>query len=883
MKRSFKKVIAVLLAALMLMSVMPITASADVIDGLAYGDEYDPNTYGWAYDLNTGAALMKVPTVELRAYPYTKAADKITSWDALNAAEEITDTTQLKAGDMIQLVSIFKDVTFMSFCQINYAIDETYATVGVTNSTGKTWTENANTAVLANGSSFDYGDGFLDGSGAYNVDENVIVLASMDLNAYNYGMYVGDRDLVAGTFAIKINSDCTLAQAVTERAGLSCVAYDLDSVINSNTISDDGTGNVCGPMNFVIPSMNVSASHTHVLGDPVYNGAAAKTHTATCTAADCDHSEGYTVTENCTFDEGVVTKEPTYTETGIKTFTCSVCHGTYTEDLPVKTCAHDGAKTYTRNSGDNKADQKHSVTCNVCGQVVTSAEPCNFSYEVTKAPSYTETGIGTYTCTLCGYSYTEVLDVVTCEHAKTEVRNAKPEKCTEDGYTGDTYCLDCGKLVKAGSVIPAPGHTEQVVTGTPATCVATGLTDGKVCSVCKVVLEAQKVIDKNPSNHAGPTSVVPEVPATMKEAGTTAGTKCDACGVIIDGCDPIPALGVPVTVEYSDMGAVTINGETVADKATEAKNVPYGSDYTLTATPVDGVKFVGWAMNGKLVSKDTTYVSTAYMPVTYTPVYEEVTTTTYTVVFVDKYANVIATVETAVGEAFNPASAPEAPAYIGYTFASWSVDLATITAATTVMAQYTADADNTFTVTANGCTIVSGASTAEDALAGLAYDAQVTVSAPGAAAWKIDGKVVFYGETYTFFVGSNVTVVPVTETVEKAPYVAKVSVTAVTGSHKFEFLATRSMSESGTLVEAGFIYGKAMTASDLTVEKVGTVVNGATVKIAYTQDKSEDAQFALSYGITAKNATATAVAFVTYKTASGEVKTIYSDLMEGTY
>lgn len=45
-----------------------------------------------------------------------------------------------------------------------------------------------------------------------------------------------------------------------------------------------------------------------------------------------------------------------------------------------------------------------------------------------------------------------------CEHADTELREKKDVTCTVDGYTGDTYCNDCGELVTAGVVIKAMGH-----------------------------------------------------------------------------------------------------------------------------------------------------------------------------------------------------------------------------------------------------------------------------------------------------------------------------------------------------------------------------------------------------------------------------------------
>jgi len=45
-----------------------------------------------------------------------------------------------------------------------------------------------------------------------------------------------------------------------------------------------------------------------------------------------------------------------------------------------------------------------------------------------------------------------------CAHAVTEVRGKKDATCTEDGYTGDTYCTDCGKKVATGKIAPATGH-----------------------------------------------------------------------------------------------------------------------------------------------------------------------------------------------------------------------------------------------------------------------------------------------------------------------------------------------------------------------------------------------------------------------------------------
>lgn len=42
-----------------------------------------------------------------------------------------------------------------------------------------------------------------------------------------------------------------------------------------------------------------------------------------------------------------------------------------------------------------------------------------------------------------------------CKHTRTEIRGAKEATCTVDGYTGDTFCLDCGEMLRKGEVISA--------------------------------------------------------------------------------------------------------------------------------------------------------------------------------------------------------------------------------------------------------------------------------------------------------------------------------------------------------------------------------------------------------------------------------------------
>lgn len=57
-------------------------------------------------------------------------------------------------------------------------------------------------------------------------------------------------------------------------------------------------------------------------------------------------------------------------------------------------------------------------------------------------------------CTECGDSYSEV---DADNHGETELKGAKEATETEPGYTGDTVCKDCGKIVESGKEIPATG------------------------------------------------------------------------------------------------------------------------------------------------------------------------------------------------------------------------------------------------------------------------------------------------------------------------------------------------------------------------------------------------------------------------------------------
>ena len=89
----------------------------------------------------------------------------------------------------------------------------------------------------------------------------------------------------------------------------------------------------------------------------------------------------------------------------------------------------------------------------------------------------------------------DVTESLTAEfHTETEVRDAKDPTCTEKGYTGDTYCKVCGKLVAKGEEIDALGHTPEVRDAKEPTCTEKGYTGDTYCKVCNELLEKGKDI-----------------------------------------------------------------------------------------------------------------------------------------------------------------------------------------------------------------------------------------------------------------------------------------------------------------------------------------------------------------------------------------------------
>lgn len=658
---------------------------------------------------------------------------------------------------------------------------------------------------------------------------SVPALPTKDPDAAGHYSYAWDNDPTTAT----ISADTIFTAKLTTTPHN---PQTLESNIVDATCDKAGSKTVttsCSVCGYVISENNVVIPATgHAWGEWKHDAATAEadaTHTRVC-GKDASHTE----TKACDFTSQV-TQNQTSDLPEITTYTCKDCGYSYAKETkPALGHTHNyGAPVADYTSGEAFVEGKnytHTATCTgegTCSQP-TKTDKCTFNNGVeTKAATCTEPGVKTFTCTECGGTYTVAIPAT--DHNWGDWKHVEGTEGADAKHS--RVCANDAS------------HTET-----------------KACDfTAKVTQEA-----------------------TLDQAEITTYT-CKDCGYSYTK-ETAPALaGVTVTVNAVENGSVTLAGQDVT--AGGSKKFAENGTYTLVATPNADCTFVGWQTGNKIVSTDASYTTVAIADITYTPVFAE-SAKPVQFTFVDMFNNVISSQSVASGA---DVKIPQAPTYTGYTFTGWSVDEAAIKAATssmTVYAQYEKDAAATYTVTTDAdATVAYGSNSAQGTLADIPYGTQVTVSKADATAWAIDGKIVAYGDSYTFYVASDVTVKAASATTQ-APVVAAVSANQVAGSYKVEFVATRAMVDGCTYLKSGFVYGKNLTDADLTlanVGKKGSADNSGVVKAAYANSTEGSTQFILSYGISAQTGTASAKAFLTYKDQNGKVQTVYSDVMSHTY
>lgn len=174
-------------------------------------------------------------------------------------------------------------------------------------------------------------------------------------------------------------------------------------------------------------------------------------HKHTCSACGTAESSAHT------WNSGAITKAATCKETGVKTYTCTVCNATKTETI---------AKTTNHTFGN---------------------------WTTTKEATCEEKGSQTRTCSTC--SYEETKNIKALGHKFSNPTVTKESTCSEEGIESGK-CTRCDK--ETTNTLPKKEHTfGEAVVVTPATETAVGK-QTKTCTICNTVVEEEiPMIDKN--------------------------------------------------------------------------------------------------------------------------------------------------------------------------------------------------------------------------------------------------------------------------------------------------------------------------------------------------------------------------------------------------
>ena len=280
-----------------------------------------------------------------------------------------------------------------------------------------------------------------------------------------------------------------------------------------------------------------------------------------------NNGRGETQEHTHNFGEWDVTKNPTCAEDGAKVRYCS-CGETQNASLPAT--KHNIVTSVAVTPTCTSTGLTEGKYCSVCNEILLAQQTI---------PEIAHTYDNQYDedCNICDYKRDAV-----CGHFETEVIPGNPATCTATGLTDGTKCKKCGEVVTSQAVIPTKSHTEATIPAVEATCTSTGLTAGAKCSVCEKVLVAQLETPKiahtyddkydESCNKCGfvrdaecahrETETITGYAASCTATGLTDGKKCKKCGEIITAQTIIPGKAHTEVIDSAVEATCTTAGLT---------------------------------------------------------------------------------------------------------------------------------------------------------------------------------------------------------------------------------------------------------------------------------------------------------------------------------
>lgn len=139
-------------------------------------------------------------------------------------------------------------------------------------------------------------------------------------------------------------------------------------------------------------------------------------------------------------------------------------------------------------------------------------------------------GTATRACTKCGKSEVVSLPIDPDYHWEKEVVNKKPATTTEEGYTGDTICKACKKVLQQGEVIPKKGTASETpaASNKPDTSNTPAASNKPGTSNTPAVSNAPAATKKPSSSNTPSATKKPSASSGTQDASSKTSTKASA-------------------------------------------------------------------------------------------------------------------------------------------------------------------------------------------------------------------------------------------------------------------------------------------------------------------------------------------------------------------
>ena len=436
---------------------------------------------------------------------------------------------------------------------------------------------------------------YFNGNGADNTPvgqvvktgERVLIPSAVTRNNYYLeGWYTDENFTTKWDFSQPVTTDLTLWAKWTDTE---CTHSDTYyTIYTAPTCTEDGFGNIicksCGWM--VQADAVLPAAHKYAKQGDGWEATCTtdgKTDTEICSVCGETNPDSHATIQSLGH-EYIYTRtlEPTCVAVGMMDITCERCDYSQKDvDIDIDPNAHDLVEVDATEATCISAGWHSHQKCNLCNVRISKVEGQEID-----------------------------IPIDSTNHQHSEVRNAREGTCDNPGYTGDTYCTDCGEKLATGDEIVIP-HTTAIKNEKASTCMEKGYTGDTYCTVCNQTLEAGSAIAIDFSNHAYFETVEAKdatctedgygsyrrckcgyetARAVIKATGHTFELgKCTACGA--DDPDYIEATSINLTVTGS--GSVSFDKEAYmsGDTATMTiKSAGSGSNIIFPkSVSVDGI------------------------------------------------------------------------------------------------------------------------------------------------------------------------------------------------------------------------------------------------------------------------------------------------------